>query len=429
MQFQEVIITNDGKRLLANASLNKKVVISKLLFTESTSTLTETMTKDTFPGPTWGNGSCDKIYDGGDGKMSIYLSASNELDNGYARGFGIFGRFEDSSTQYLMFVANALGDPEYVAPTSGAHSRFHLCLTIAYAVPNGSVIIEPGYAGLVSEEEFTAFAKRCVTTHSHTDSTVGENQKVYGIKRFHDGIELDVLNKRHDGLGRINLDNGDGSFILDNNGNSQIKLLRNNQVQVSGNLFPNQNVRSKTLGLQNAKWGYVYSTCMADGMVMGVAYSTQVGLPQSIATHGAITNANVEYIAAGSAGSYIIYFQMSGTQQLANVLFRLEYEVGMTDASTETVHGLPLQPSNPSSTIVSGIHSSTRDATFTATRMIFAGGCAIDMDNAEQVSASGLNPASGQIFYVPVKMNGYMDADGGNAGNRKCVFKLELYKM
>lgn len=193
MQFQNAVITPSGIAIFSAANANKPIKFTRFLFTDSTTRLTGQETE--LPANTWGNGSVDAVV--GQDELQqfvIYASASNEQDYGYARGYGIYAVQDD--VEYLVAVANCLGDPTYVSPMSGGYTRFHLALTIKYNVNSSVITVEPNMAGLISRAEFESWTERVVTTHSPSGAPFGEEQWIYGRKWFRDDIEFGSQNNR-----------------------------------------------------------------------------------------------------------------------------------------------------------------------------------------------------------------------------------------
>lgn len=190
MQFQNAVITPSGIAIFSAANTNKPIKFTRFLFTDSVTRLTGQETE--LPPNTWGNGSVDAVV--GQDELQqfvIYASASNQSDYGYARGYGIYA--EQEGVEYLVAVANCLGDPTYVSQMSGGYTRFHLALTIKYSVNSNVLTVEPNMAGLISRAEFEMWTERVVTTHSPSGAPYGEMQTIYGHKIFRDGVSVGAL--------------------------------------------------------------------------------------------------------------------------------------------------------------------------------------------------------------------------------------------
>lgn len=190
MQFQNAVITPSGIAIFSAANTNKPIKFTRFLFTDSVTRLTGQETE--LPPNTWGNGSVDAVV--GQDELQqfvIYASASNAEDYGYARGYGIYA--EQEGVEYLVAVANCLGDPTYVSQMSGGYTRFHLALTIKYSVNSNVLTVEPNMAGLISRAEFEMWTERVVTTHSPSGAPYGEDQGIHGIKRFYDQVQVGTI--------------------------------------------------------------------------------------------------------------------------------------------------------------------------------------------------------------------------------------------
>lgn len=194
MQFQNAVITPSGIAIFSAANANKPIKFTRFLFTDSTTRLTGQETE--LPANTWGNGSVDAVV-GRDElrQFVIYASASNADDYGYARGYGIYA--VQDNVEYLVAVANCLGEPTYVSQRSGGYTRFHLALTIKYNVNSSVITVKPNMAGLISRAEFEMWTERVVTTHSPSGAPYGEDQDVYGRKYFNDGIRVGDMSGRY----------------------------------------------------------------------------------------------------------------------------------------------------------------------------------------------------------------------------------------
>ena len=193
MQFQNAVITPSGIAIFSAANTDKPIKFTRFLFTDSTTRLTGQETE--LPANTWGNGSVDAVV--GQDELQqfvIYASASNQQDYGYARGYGIYA--EQDNVEYLVAVANCLGDPTYVSQMSGGYTRFHLALTIKYNVNSSVLTVRPNLAGLISRTEFESWANRVVTTTSPSGVPHGEDQTIYGQKYFRNNTQFGVLSNR-----------------------------------------------------------------------------------------------------------------------------------------------------------------------------------------------------------------------------------------
>lgn len=189
MQFRNAVLTPKGIELLGAANINKPVVFTRFLFTDATEPLFGSETD--LPPNTWGNGSVDAVVNQGElGQFVIYASASNAVDYGYARGYGIYAKLRDEDTDHLVCVANALGNAVKVTESSGGYSRFHVALTIKYAVADNVVVVEPNLAGLISRGEFEDWVKRVVTKMSASGEPYGDDQTIYGEKTFRDNVNI-----------------------------------------------------------------------------------------------------------------------------------------------------------------------------------------------------------------------------------------------
>lgn len=193
MQFQNAVITPSGIAIFSAANANKPIKFTRFLFTDSTTRLTGQETE--LPANTWGNGSVDAVV--GQDELQqfvIYASASNADDYGYARGYGIYA--VQDNVEYLVAVANCLGEPTYVSQRSGGYTRFHLALTIKYNVNSSVLTVEPNMAGLISRAEFESWTERVVTTHSPSGAPYGEDQTIYGQKYFRNNTQFGVFSDR-----------------------------------------------------------------------------------------------------------------------------------------------------------------------------------------------------------------------------------------
>ena len=193
MQFQNAVITPQGRAILGAANTDKPIKFTRFLFSSSPTRLTGKETE--LPEPTWGNGSVDAVVSQTElEQFVIYASATNNTDSGYACSYGIFA--EQDGVERLVAVANCLGDPTHVTGSSEGYTRFHLTLTIKYAVNASAFSIEPNLAGLISRGEFEAWMNRVVTTTSPSGEPYGEAQDIYGLKRFIDMMFIGALYKR-----------------------------------------------------------------------------------------------------------------------------------------------------------------------------------------------------------------------------------------
>lgn len=187
MQFYDAIITNEGVRMLTAASFSNKLTFTRLLFSADNVTLGVTTQSLEH---SWGNGHIDNYASAADGSFVIYGSASNAQDYGMAYGFAVYGYLnsEGPENEHIVFVANADGVPTYVNSQSGAATRFQFAIKAKINLSDQVIRIDPNYNGLVSNIAFQDLLERTVTTHSATDTQVGDDQTVRGHKEFADGI-------------------------------------------------------------------------------------------------------------------------------------------------------------------------------------------------------------------------------------------------
>lgn len=193
MQFQNAVITPQGREILGAANTDKPITFTKFLFSSSPTRLTGKETE--LPEPTWGNGSVDAVVSQAElEQFVIYASATNNTDSGYACSYGIFAT--QDGVERLIAVANCLGDPTHVTGSSEGYTRFHLALTIKYAVNANVLTVLTNTAGLISRGEFEAWTNRVVTTTSPSGAPYGEAQEIYGTKSFRDSMFIGALYKR-----------------------------------------------------------------------------------------------------------------------------------------------------------------------------------------------------------------------------------------
>ena len=193
MQFQNAVITPQGRAMLGAANTDKPIKFTRFLFSSSPTRLTGQETE--LPEPTWGDGSVDAVVAQTMlEQFVIYASATNNTDSGYACSYGIFAA--QDGVERLIAVANCLGDPTHVTGSSEGYTRFHLSLTIKYAVNASAFSIEPNLAGLISRGEFEAWMNRVVTTTSPSGAPYGEVQEIYGVKTFRDAMFIGSISDR-----------------------------------------------------------------------------------------------------------------------------------------------------------------------------------------------------------------------------------------
>ena len=193
MQFQNAVITPQGRAMLGAANTDKPIKWTRFLFSSSPTRLTGQETE--LPEPTWGDGSVDAVVSQTElEQFVIYASATNNTDSGYACSYGIFAA--QDGVEQLVAVANCLGDPTHVTGSSEGYTRFHLALTIKYGVNATVLSVEPNIAGLISRGEFEAWMNRVVTTTSPSGEPYGEAQIIYGLKSFRDMVTIGALYQR-----------------------------------------------------------------------------------------------------------------------------------------------------------------------------------------------------------------------------------------
>lgn len=231
MQFQNAVITPQGRAMLGAANTNKPIKFTKFLFSSSPTRLTGKETE--LPEPTWGNGSVDAVVPQTElEQFVIYASATNNTDSGYACSYGVFA--EHDGVEQLIAVANCLGDPTHVTGSSEGYTRFHLALTIKYSVNASVFSLAPNIAGLISRGEFEAWINRVVTTTSPSGVPYGEDQDIYGVKSFKTGIDIGQVTKR-----------------------ANVKQF--GDYGISGSIIPREvtNIRNN-LGSSESKWQNLY---------------------------------------------------------------------------------------------------------------------------------------------------------------------------
>lgn len=231
MQFQNAVITPQGRAILGAANTDKPIKFTRFLFSSSPTRLTGEETE--LPEPTWGDGSVDAVVSQAElEQFVIYASATNNTDSGYACSYGIFA--EQDGVERLVAVANCLGDPTHVTGSSEGYTRFHLALTIKYAVNANVLTVLTNTAGLISRGEFEAWINRVVTTTSPSGAPYGEAQEIYGVKSFKTDIDIGHVRKR-----------------------ANVKQF--GDYDISGSIIPREvtNIRND-LGSSESKWKNLY---------------------------------------------------------------------------------------------------------------------------------------------------------------------------
>lgn len=231
MQFQNAVITPQGRAILGAANTDKPITFTKFLFSSSPTRLTGEETE--LPEPTWGNGSVDAVVSQAElEQFVIYASATNNTDSGYACSYGIFAK--QDGVEQLIAVANCLGDPTHVTGSSEGYTRFHLALTIKYAVNANVLTVLTNTAGLISRGEFEVWTNRVVTTTSPSGAPYGEAQIIYGVKTFEDEMYIGRVAKR-------------------------ANVRHSGDYDITGSIIPRKvtNIRNN-LGSSESKWQNLY---------------------------------------------------------------------------------------------------------------------------------------------------------------------------
>lgn len=320
MQFQNAVITPDGIRLLSAASINKPVKFTRFLFTDSTTRLTGSETE--LPPNTWGNGSIDAALPQGEAsQFTIYASASNEFDHGYARGYGIYA--EQEGVEYLVAVANCLGQPTLVTAASGGYTRFNFAITIRYAMNADTVYVQPNLAGLISRAEFQAWIDRVVTTRAPIGSlNKGEDQMIYGQKTFATNTEIGYIDMV--GLARRLV-------------RRMLTLYGN--MRVTDDIIPYYYERdpsqSHNLGAEDARWDRLYVHEIETDKIRTPKAVMEIDIATKLSQDTPIT----AFVETDVVSSGFIKFQRN--EQTPPILCAIGYNYTNTIVNGETIRTLP----------------------------------------------------------------------------------------
>ena len=217
MHFNHVYITAEGYALLGSATAgsspgqsNPSKIIWENAITSSVVTADKSVswinsaTSSSFPTSSYtGSGSVlsavhnqqNATVDDGQGGtttikadvVTVTLEINNNSYSGSADTLCVFGRLEGSSAKKLIVVAST-DNPETIHPKTSQPYNAIIDLHIELS---GTAVSEVSAdsSWYASANAFNKLAGRVVTTHSEVSDTTGENQSIYGVKKFYNNTE------------------------------------------------------------------------------------------------------------------------------------------------------------------------------------------------------------------------------------------------
>lgn len=198
MLFKDSYITDAGATLLARAIAQNGALVWTRAATSSlnsdgyTTSQMNALNDQTFGTLTSSGAVTNAIVNDEQTSASIYAEVTNEHYDGVARTFGAWAKIEGDVSDVLVVVARCGADvtPTTINPASEGVVKAFVDFTLLISAEQAQAVeASEGYyataAALEDEQDAReALAARVVTTHSLSDATVGDNQRILGEKTF-----------------------------------------------------------------------------------------------------------------------------------------------------------------------------------------------------------------------------------------------------
>ena len=287
MAFDVETITARGAIAIASATLNDKLIIDgcdAMSAAISKADAVNVSSRPASPGDTTTN-----ITGGGSTNNHIYAYANfvqGVCTGGDFRSFYLYGHLQSApSTVFVIAIASA-ATPMHLPVTGEVINRTEIQFELTFSVADG--VVEVAATSMYTTRgEFLLLKDRTVTTHAEGEPTTGENQIVYGVKAFNDGIKTNQIDP----------------------------LVSGQDINVGGDVIPvnyyhripgTHDYVGDSLGDEDKEWRYVYCNDMKSQKV-----HTDNIYPNSDDNEVAISHANlivnfVDIIGYDSA-SYLHY--------------------------------------------------------------------------------------------------------------------------
>jgi hypothetical protein len=231
MYFDKSTMTTAGDQLLTRLSAGDEIIWGRGACFTDTITDATAATMTTFTGTCVCDGNATAAFVAENENTGITASMDNSVQGcaaGYARSFGLWAKISGDANWTLVLVAYISDEqatpPSYFPAYDGTgETLLRAAVELSVVVSDGVVTsIQPSsqlYA-LASDLQTeintrSSFDTRCVTTHAAGSDTTGEDQEIYGEKRFLDGIALGKVAgyNYYQPLGRLSTsENADGTL-------------------------------------------------------------------------------------------------------------------------------------------------------------------------------------------------------------------------
>lgn len=226
MLFRDSFITINGTEILARATAQNKLIWTKCkttdLNSDSMSSAEMNALTDATIGSATSTGSVtNSIVNDAGNTTTLYCELNNNEAHGYARTFAVWGKIDGDTEEVIIVVARCGSGvtPVYINDASeGSVKAFvNFSLEITAEQVSAVQVQETDYyasnSALQSEEnERIALSERVVTTHSATSTTTGEDQTIYGTKRFRNSAYFNI--SHHNSVYTDELCTEDADYIM-----------------------------------------------------------------------------------------------------------------------------------------------------------------------------------------------------------------------
>lgn len=204
MLFKDSYITDAGVELFIRAAAQS----GKIVWTTAATSATDADEYDTaqmnaldtdkFGDYTSSGFITNAIIDDSKTSVSVYCEVTNKQYNGLARLFGAWAKVEGDESDVLAVVARCGTGvtPTTINPVSEGLVKAFVDFSMQLSAEQAqSVQVSEGYyatnTALESEQAAReSLAARIVTTHKANDEATGEDQDIFGVKKFWNGINF-----------------------------------------------------------------------------------------------------------------------------------------------------------------------------------------------------------------------------------------------
>ena len=195
MAFDVNTITVQGAIAIASATAGNKLVIDGC--DAVTSIYTQAQAVQIASRPATPDSTTTSIALAGSTENHVYAYASfiqgeTGQPGGDVHSFLLYGHSENTPNVVVVVAVASSTDPVHLPEVGDVTNRTEVQFELSFSATD-EVVTVAGTSMYTTRGEFLLLKNRTVTTHAEGETTVGDDQTIYGAKAFADGIQLAVL--------------------------------------------------------------------------------------------------------------------------------------------------------------------------------------------------------------------------------------------